>query len=96
MFDRLYDVMEPSQVNFIGYVSERARYDFAIVYTSHFFGKPLVICMQTGRSSLLCYDDLSNIDYLQQIYNIREREEAEELSIFLQHRLHTVSHSEQY
>jgi len=54
MFDHLYDESESAKVDFFGYASERARYDFAIVFTNRFFGKPLVVCMQTGRSSLLC------------------------------------------
>ncbi|WP_438446677.1 DUF3055 domain-containing protein [Gorillibacterium sp. sgz5001074] len=96
MFDRLYDVSERSQVNFIGYVSETARYDFAIVYTDSFFGKPLVICMQTGKSALLCEHDLENKEYLQHVFNISGPTETEELSLFLRQRLPAVTSHEQY
>lgn len=96
MFDRLYDVSERTQVNFIGYASEMARYDFAIVYTDSFFGKPLVICMQTGKSALLCEHDLENLDYLQHVFNISTKNEAEELSIFLRQRIPSVPSQEQY
>jgi hypothetical protein len=96
MFERLYDEVGQSKVNFVGYVSERARYDFAIIYTDHFFGKPLVVCMQTGKSSLLCQDDVHNLDYLQRAFHITDRSEAEELSIFLRQRVPSVEVNEQY
>lgn len=83
---------EKTRVDFIGYASENTRYDYAIVYTDRFFGKSLVVCMQTGRSSFLCYDDAQNVEYLQKTYKIAGREEAEELSVFLQQHLPAVSH----
>ena len=96
MFEPLYDVMESSKVNFIGYVSERARYDFAIVYTDSFFGKPLVVCMQTGRSTLLCDSDLNDAEQLQRTFLIKDDAEADELAQFLRQRLPGLSVSEQY
>jgi hypothetical protein len=96
MFDKLYDLSEQSQVNFVGFVSEFTRYDFSIVYTKEFFGKPLVICMQTGRSSLMCYDDLTNLDHLQRVFNIKESEQARELSTFLKQRIPVLPYHEQY
>lgn len=87
LYDRLYDESEQTQVRFIGFVSELGRYDFGIVYTQMFFGKLLVVCMQTGRSSLLSLEDAENLEYLQQIYNLRSIEEAEEISIFLKNHL---------
>jgi hypothetical protein len=96
MFDRLYEESETSKVVFFGYASERARYDFAIVFTNGFFGKPLVVCMQTGRSSLLCADDTANIEYLQKIFAIVDAEEAKELALILQQRLPFLELNEQY
>lgn len=96
MFDRLYDITENTQVSFTGYASETARYDFAVVYTDSFFGKPLVICMQTGRSALLCEHDLENLDYLQRMFSIASHSQAEELSLFLKQRIPAVSVLEQY
>lgn len=96
MFERLYDTLEQTQVNYIGYVSENAKYDFAIVHTSQFFGKHLVICMQTGRSALISYEDLSDHVHLKRAYNIGTMEEAQELSIFLQYRLDSMPYKEQY
>lgn len=96
MFDRLYDVTERVSVNFMGYVSERSRFDFAVIYTDHFFGKPLVVCMQTGRSSLLSLEDVNDLDYLQNVFRIKDRREVEELSLFFRQRLPDVGAKEQY
>jgi hypothetical protein len=52
-FEKLYDEHENAKVRFIGFTTESTRYDFGIIYTNMFFGKPLVVCMQTGRSTLL-------------------------------------------
>ncbi|HZG85459.1 DUF3055 domain-containing protein [Paenibacillus sp.] len=96
MFDRLYDESEQTKVDFFGYATERARYDFAIVYTNRFFGKPLVVCMQTGRSSLLSADDLANTEHLQRIFSLSGAEEAEDLAVILRQRLPHLDLKEQY
>ncbi|XEC96924.1 DUF3055 domain-containing protein [Paenibacillus tarimensis] len=96
MFEHLYDVSEQAHVQFVGLITERARYDFSIVFTNHFFGKPLVICMQTGRSSLLCADDLCNLDYLQQLFRLENIQVAEELRSLLLTRLPSIEAREQY
>lgn len=86
-FERLYDESEKAKIRFVGFVSEHGRYDYGIVYTHLFFGKPLVICMQTGRSSLLSTEDAENTEYLKQIFNLHSHKEAEELAIFLKENL---------
>ena len=65
IFEKLYDEDENVKVRFVGFTTERTRYDFGIVYTNLFFGKPLVVCMQTGRSALLDPSDLADKEYLQ-------------------------------
>ncbi|PTX65055.1 Protein of unknown function (DUF3055) [Melghirimyces profundicolus] len=86
-YERLYDETEQVNVRFIGFVSEHGRYDFGIIYTQMFFGKPLVVSMQTGRSSLLSQDDIENLEDLQRVYNLRSRNEAEEVATFLRHNI---------
>lgn len=95
MFERFYDMSEQAQVNYIGYATDTARYDFAIVYTKFFFGKPLVVCMQTNRSSLLDADDLNNLGHLQHAFQLKP-EEAKELSEFLSMRMPLVPVHDQY
>ncbi|MGL4522353.1 MAG: DUF3055 domain-containing protein [Bacilli bacterium] len=82
MFDKFYDEQERAKVRFVGFSTEDVRYDFGIVYTTMFFGKPLVICMQTGKAHLLDKEDVSNIPHLQQIFQLNSEEEAQQLSDF--------------
>ncbi|MBA4601205.1 DUF3055 domain-containing protein [Thermoactinomyces mirandus] len=91
-YERLYDESEKAKVRFVGFISEYGRYDFGIVYTNMFFGKPLVVCMQTGRSSLLSLEDAENLKYLQKIFNLRSKEEAEEVSTFFKSCLPALTH----
>ncbi|WP_028398863.1 DUF3055 domain-containing protein [Ectobacillus panaciterrae] len=83
MFEKLYDENETAKVRFIGFTTNDTRYDFGIVYTSMFFGKPLVICMQTNRVTLLGPDDIENTQHLRDIFRLRSSEEAEDLAQFL-------------
>ncbi|RAL25977.1 DUF3055 domain-containing protein [Thermoflavimicrobium daqui] len=85
--ERLYDESEQARVRFVGFVSDLGRYDFGIVYTHMFFGKPLVICMQTGRSSLLSIEDVDDLEYLKDNFNLKSMKEAEELAVFLRNNL---------
>jgi hypothetical protein len=91
LYERLYDESEKAKVRFVGFISEHGRYDFGIVYTHMFFGKPLVVCMQTGRSSLLSLEDADNLEYLQKIFNLKSKEAAEEISIFFKNNLPPVT-----
>ncbi|MBO9130323.1 DUF3055 domain-containing protein [Bacillus sp. 165] len=96
MFEKLYDEYENVKVRFIGFTTNDIRYDFGIVYTSMFFGKSLVVCMQTSRSALLGHDDIGNIAHLQQIFHIQTYEEAAELAEFLRFYIPDVLVGEQY
>ncbi|MFD3447988.1 DUF3055 domain-containing protein [Microbacteriaceae bacterium 4G12] len=85
MFEKLYDENEQVRVRFMGFATYDTRYDFGIVYTNMFFGKPLVVCMQTGRSTLIGQDDIDNVQHLKDVFRLRTLEEAEELAEFLQY-----------
>jgi hypothetical protein len=95
-FERLYDESEVVKVRFVGFTTDDLRYDFGLVYTNMFFGKPLVVCMQTGRSTLLDPQDIQNLDHLQQIFSIRTLKEAEDLAEFFKEILPTISFEAQY
>lgn len=96
VFDRLYDEQENVKVQFIGFTTENARYDFGIVYTNMFFGKPLVICMQTGRSTLLCADEAENVEHIMKVFQIKCESEAAQISMFFNQKLPTMSFEAQY
>jgi hypothetical protein len=84
LFDKLYDETEKVSVRFVGFTTDAVRYDFGIVHTNMFFGKPLVVCMQTGRSTLLDANEMKDIEYLQSVFLIKSVKEAEDLSLFFE------------
>jgi hypothetical protein len=96
LFDKLYDEHENVNVRFIGFTTEDTRYDFGIVYTNMFFGKPLVVCMQTGRSTLLDPKDLEDIEHLQAVFRIKDRQQAADLAEFFHETLPATPFETQY
>ena len=70
MFEKLYDEHESVKVRFLGFMTHDTRYDFGVIYTNMFFGKPLIVCMQTGRSTLLGRDDVENVPYIQETFKL--------------------------
>ncbi|MDN9012210.1 DUF3055 domain-containing protein [Brevibacillus laterosporus] len=92
----LYDVNEDAKVRFLGYTTDTTRYDFGIVYTHRFFGKPLVVCMQTGQSTLLSSEDTINPKHLQQIFKLSCLTQAKELSQFFRDNLPSMPFQDQY
>lgn len=96
LFDKLYDEHENVKVRFMGFATEDTRYDFGIVYTNMFFGKPLVICMQTGRSTLLDPKDIEDIDFLQTVFRIHDRKQAADLADFFRETLPSIPFVTQY
>nr|WP_175475860.1 DUF3055 domain-containing protein [Evansella caseinilytica] len=83
MYEQLYDETERVNVRFIGITTENVRYDFGIMYTNMFFGKPLITCMQTGRSFLMCAEDAKDIEHLRKVFKLTDHKEAEAISEFL-------------
>jgi len=96
LFDKLYDENENVKVRFIGFTTEHTRYDFGIIYTNMFFGKPLVVCMQTGRSTLLDPKDIEDIDHLQTVFRISDKQQAADLAEFFAEALPTTHFYTQY
>jgi Protein of unknown function (DUF3055) len=95
-FEKLYDESESVNVRFVGFTTDTVRYDFGIVYTNMFFGKPLVVCMQTGRSALLDSNDIGNLDYIKQAFHIKTLKEAEDLALFFEEAVPNIQAIEQY
>lgn len=96
LFDKLYDEHENVKVRFIGFTTEHTRYDFGIIYTNMFFGKPLVVCMQTGRSTLLDPKEIEDIEYLQNVFRIPDKQQAEDLAEFFKETLPQIPFVTQY
>ncbi|WP_153126502.1 DUF3055 domain-containing protein [Peribacillus tepidiphilus] len=96
LFEKLYDEYEKVKVRFVGFTTNDTRYDFGIVYTNMFFGKPLVVCMQTGRSTLLDSKDIDDLDYLKSVFSISSIEQAADLAEFFKESLPEIPFQSQY
>ena len=84
--DIMYDETEATVTRFVGFIGEYGRFDLAIVTTNHFFGKRLVISIQSGRSAILTAEEAENEEYIALAFQVSEREAAE-LATFLTNNL---------
>lgn len=80
--DILYDIEENIQTRFISFMGENARHDLAIMRTNNFYGKKLVLNLQSNRTAIIGQEDLREEGYLEFAFNI-SHEEANELLEFL-------------
>lgn len=83
MFEKLYDDHENVRVRFVGFITNDVRYDIGIVYTNMFFGKPLVICMQSRQCIVLDRQDVSYPNQLKFLCKLKSDEEAMQLADYL-------------
>ncbi|MCY0869812.1 MAG: DUF3055 domain-containing protein [Firmicutes bacterium] len=80
--DFLYDDTEASDTRFVGFVGESGQLDLALLRTAHFFGKSLVICLQTNRCAILTAEEAEDEAYIARAFAVSEQEAAE-MSAFL-------------
>lgn len=78
----LYDEKENTTTRYISFVGETNRFDLAITSTDRFYGKLLVLNLQSNRFAIIGEDDLEEPGYLEYVYQLPE-EEATELRNFL-------------
>lgn len=81
-FDLMYDETEETSTRFVGFIGMHSRFDLAITTTQHFFGKKLVYCLQSGRSSILTAQECEDTAYICQAFHVSE-DEGVELAAFL-------------
>ena len=81
-FDYLYDHSEQTSTRFVCFAGNSRRFDLAITTTDRFFGKKLVMDIQSGRTAIIGPDDLDEDGYIAYAFKISD-EEAEELIQFL-------------
>lgn len=78
----LYDEEEDTRTRYVSFVDDTARFDLALITTERFFGKTLVLNLQSNRYAIIGQDDLEEPGYLEQVYGITP-EDAERLKRFL-------------
>ncbi|MFD1020498.1 DUF3055 domain-containing protein [Thalassobacillus hwangdonensis] len=78
----LYDEKESSDTRFVSFMGEAHRYDLALVKTSRYYGKTLVLDLQGNRFAIMGQDDVEEPGNIEHAFNLNEIE-AEELREFL-------------
>jgi len=78
----LYDDTVQAAVRFVSFVGERQRFDLALIKTDRFYGKSVVLDMQSNRFAILGRDDLEEPGYLERAYQLDEQD-ANDLRAFL-------------
>ncbi|WP_050616273.1 DUF3055 domain-containing protein [Bacillus testis] len=79
----LYDYKETTNTRFVSFVGDSQRFDLAIISSDRFFGKQLVLDMQSNTFAILGSDDLEEEGYLESAYSLTAQQ-AEELRGFLE------------
>ncbi|GLH64417.1 DUF3055 domain-containing protein [Parageobacillus sp. G301] len=78
----LYDDTVDTKTRFVSFLGERQRFDLAIIQTDRFYGKYLVLDLQSNRFAIIGQDDLEEPGYLEHVYRLSE-EDANDLRSFL-------------
>lgn len=78
----LYDDTEETRTRFVSFMGEQQRFDLAIISSSRYYGKQLVLDVLSNRFAIIGADDLEEPGYLEHAYNL-SADDAEELRSFL-------------
>ncbi|GMB09027.1 DUF3055 family protein [Thermolongibacillus altinsuensis] len=78
----LYDDTVDTKTRFVSFVGKNQRFDLAILHTDRFYGKLLVLDLQSNRFAIIGSDDLDEPGYIEHAYGLNE-EDANELRSFL-------------
>ncbi|MBP2240439.1 hypothetical protein J2Z40_000994 [Cytobacillus eiseniae] len=78
----LYDDLVDTRTRFVSFVCENQRFDLAIIQSDRYYGKQIVLDIQSNRFAIIGEDDLNEEGYLEYAFNLSE-EDAEELRSFL-------------
>ncbi|BBU38552.1 hypothetical protein APP_08440 [Aeribacillus pallidus] len=78
----LYDETVETKTRFVSFMGENQRFDLAIIQSDRYYGKYLVLNLQSNRFAIIGEDDLKEPGYLEDVYQLND-EDAEELREFL-------------
>ena len=81
-FFYLYDHVEKAGVRYVSFQGGTTRFDLAIIQTTQFVGKLLVLDLQGKNYAIIGEDDLNEDGYLEYAFALSE-EHAAELKAFL-------------
>ncbi|MED4402983.1 DUF3055 domain-containing protein [Metabacillus fastidiosus] len=78
----LYDDTVETKTRFVSFMGENSRFDLAIMRTDRYYGKSLVLDIQSNRFAIIGQDDLNEPGYLEHAYEL-SKEDAQQLREFL-------------
>lgn len=81
---------EESRSRFVTLVTDHSQYDLVINYSSHFFGKALILLMQNNRFDIFDLQDVRDVETLGSKLGIYQLEDAEIISDYLEDVMPTV------
>ncbi len=78
----LYDESVDTNIRYVSFMGNNQRFDLAIIQTDRFFGKQIVLDIQSNRFAIIGTDDLEEPGYVKYAFKLTE-EDATELRSFL-------------
>ncbi|CAM3379837.1 DUF3055 domain-containing protein [Hydrogenibacillus schlegelii] len=96
LFEAVYENTEQAQVRFIGVHTEEGLYDLGLLFSNQFFGKTMIINLQTGRTALADASDLANPIWLKEALQLKSEAEAERLAHFLEDHIPSLPWKPEY
>ncbi|ADU31659.1 DUF3055 domain-containing protein [Evansella cellulosilytica] len=78
----LYDETEETKTRYVSFMGDSQRFDLAIINTSRYYGKKLILDIQSNRSAIIGTDDLEEPGYIEHAFQLND-EDANELRDFL-------------
>mgnify|MGYP001161698273 CR=1 FL=1 len=78
----LYDELVETKTRFVSFMGKNQRFDLAIIQSDRYYGKHLVLNLQSNRYAIIGEDDLKEPGYLEEIFQLNE-EDGDELREFL-------------
>ncbi|WP_077214480.1 DUF3055 domain-containing protein [Bacillus dakarensis] len=79
----LYDDKVDTKTRFVSFMGENTRFDLALIQSDRYYGKHIVLNIQSNRFAIIGQDDLKEEGYLEYAFQISE-EDAAELHSFLE------------
>ena len=78
----LYDETEETNTRFLSFMGEQQRFDLVLITTTRYYGKKLVLDIQSNRFAIIGQDDLEEPGYLEHAFRLSE-DDGKELREFL-------------
>ncbi|MCX7571033.1 DUF3055 family protein [Tumebacillus sp. DT12] len=81
---------EESRSRFVTLVTDHSQYDLVINYSSHFFGKALILLLQNNRFGIFDLHEVRDVETLGSKLGIYQQEDAAIISDYLEDVMPTV------